>query len=1715
MKIKKLFTIISLFILIQPLVPAINHFSKVLALENSIFTTDNVFTNQTVLNGHNRRFVAVGNFYDVTDGNYYVNSEAYLKFDLSSIPTGSIIDSAQLSLRRYGNGGEGFNAYVAKLGQAFDSTTGSNVNDYKSFSGNYDSEFIDDGDLDFRDYRWTITNLVQEWTSGAANNGLAIIADNPAELSGAAFCSSRADGFCLPEYAPRLIINYTTNNPPNTPNLVAPINLSEISGGCDESLGIGFCRTSLPVTLTVDGVGDPDDNLELTQFEVYNSTNGASQIFSATGNGSVSNQINLVDGNYIWKARSLDNLNTFGNYSIESQFTLDSTPPEVPEIQNLRPFTNALQFTINTNHVVDNLSSNVQYFLEYSNNSSFVGAFQKPWQQNNSFQIGEFGADGIQNTSDDLINNQTYYFRIKAKDSLNNISAWSQISSTTIDNTIPAVTNFNYTVDGIEQFGRFSPNNSTSVGEFDSVEFSFEYEEENPKEARLIMQDLANQLVRNQDQDLTLNSELQTLNFVWDGKDSNGNFLPDGAYKIKAQIEDEAGNIGESNESIIIIDNTAANVSISSPTLNAWTNEDSININGQLANPNNPNLEDSDIVKFELSNDNGQNWQEIIFPESGIFEIPSELSILNLGENKFLFRTVDSVGNIQTQIYNPRTSEYKDELIVTKENTTPAISEIQPNALINSQQPLISFTIQDDIDENGHASDIAIGVNPHWANLNLEYRIWNVEQGNYEDVVLELFENGVKLQSTLTSDITCQAIPEATLSLKNERESANFANCSFDFISPLEPDGEYRIVVGGSDNAGNQVESSQTFELDSNIYSEILTPNSNVTSPNSVVEFKGKASIGSQLQITNYELLEERSFVINQGLNGTGEDGEFIMSDFEVICGIFEDIDGRQDTKNEELCEWTVNIKQDSTNEEAVISNINRLVVLDEAENSKSHEVIVNVDLYSLDLNISTDLNYFSPNSDGNQDFVTFTHFINYSEENFASLSVESYDLAIMTTSGEIVKSFPGIDILTSETIWDGRNNQGQTVEDGEYVYTLTLMSEDGIQYISDPKSIYSIKEIQDEVVLTTPVDGFVTTDGVINVQGQAPSSQNINGFLNLLRGSVRVEICVDSLQTDIACDERYFVPVSELGFFSTIAILPREKLDRAYYRITAKAFDIFGNATPDSNIVNVILDTADPFNYVSIAPTLSGITNPQDYERFLNGEININEIRSVRLNSNVTQFTEQVELSFAEFTNLQSIPSNYDYRLVGTLTNEVEESRILNVESSNEIKKLNVMPLGHTDIPYNVCEEPAGCNWTYNLPIDARFGGVYEINFKGKKGSIIQELTGGFKVDGTIPAEPIVMIVEKYDNGNWKTLNQTNQKYYSNHNKLRLRGAAEPNTELSIVIEGQTFTTTDVLASGIWEKEIDLGLLIGDLSEKDFEIKLLSSDGNNEVLSSQIINIKYDVQVPQLTSISRSTGSENITGWTQTGGVADFKLYANEELRYSDIVKEDNFKMLMNRTTDFSWIGSINIDAINIFRQPREGYYYPKVQLVDLAGNSFIYDSMLWERYGLGDFRIYVDNTKPEKTEIDTSTWSSSWDEGGVNAHGVNPEVGRLNPGYVTKSNTVNLSGQAEKGQRVEIWVNSQRVSVSEVTNQNCSGTGEDKVSESGLVVKSGEICLWTYTYSFPGDGKANLSGNPTEGYLIQVRTKDNAANVSNFSEQILIYHDTQFPGKPNASLL
>jgi len=521
-------------------------FSIITIVSNSIvdadiattkLTTTNVFTNEQITNTHNRRFLAVGNFFDTTDGNYYPNSESYLKFNIDDILDNSHIISANLTLYRYANGGAGFNAHVHRLDTEFDGLTGQVTNDYRTKSDIVDSVYVDEGDYDFRAYSWNVTSIVHGWVNNTHPNYGFVLSGDGGFQSGAAFCSSRTDGFCTNEYIPKLEIVYLDKQPPAQPTLITPENNYVYSGNCDRSNNSGDCAGNHQISFRIGNLVDPDDDYESTTIYLDKTVNGintTSQISGLTGVDEINHNQNISDGLYKWNAKHIDALNLESELSITRTFTIDTMPPNTPNISNIPTELNS-QSKIYATETEDNLTNqaDIRYKFQIAENSEFSNALESSW--------GETLLDLSQFELNDLA---TYFIRVKAKDQLNNVSRWSEPKSFKVNDELPVlrrlyIDKFKIKINDykplnqkINIYSHFSDENIISIT------YRFKGGSRAFKSNTF---DLADNATRH--------------NFFFEGKNSKNQSLKTGTYTIEAFVTDADGNISNRLFVYIKVDN--------------------------------------------------------------------------------------------------------------------------------------------------------------------------------------------------------------------------------------------------------------------------------------------------------------------------------------------------------------------------------------------------------------------------------------------------------------------------------------------------------------------------------------------------------------------------------------------------------------------------------------------------------------------------------------------------------------------------------------------------------------------------------------------------------------------------------------------------------------------------------------------------------------------------------------------------------------------------------------------------------------------------------------------------------------------------------------------------------------------------------------------------------------------------------------------------------
>lgn len=1120
----------------------------------------------------------------------------------------------------------------------------------------------------------------------------------------------------------------------------------------------------------------------------------------------------------------------------------------------------------------------------------------------------------------------------------------------------------------------------------------------------------------------------QNVSLSIDGKDELGDWLADGFYKIKITSKDLAGNTTTNDFSslILAIDNLSLYLNINHPSDGAWFNTSSLTTTGQAE---------------------ADGFLDIIHPyfgsvhanidSSGVF---NALVGLQEGDNNFQYHGWDSVGNV-TDLYRT----------YYREGKAPTFNAITPDSLIADRLSTIKLELED-LGYNDGTDDFISGIDETKTYLSLF-------DSTGSEIVL--VNDGTNVSSLGHIEHDCSGSGNFGLS--------SVASCTYSYVldSELQPDGVFEIYSKVYDVAGNEAISDRavSFELDSHTYLDVLSPSDGTLLNYSLVTLSGEAEWNSTLDVTG--AVDSQSFLVDPSLTS----GRVTVDNCRASSD--PDNDGIK-----QICDWEImdfQLDRDTLNPGEVVNPV-EYKLTDEAGNIQIINHTYKVDLYAVNLTIDTDIEYFSPNGDGRQDGVEFIDM-------FTDGLVDVWEIRIKDSGGNLVRTLDGVSSLPGNVFWDGTSTNSVWVDDGDYTYILYMKSTDGVEFETSPQNLYARTVLDDEVIITYPKNDWVTTKGVANVQGQAPASS--------ARGINKVRICVDTIGLSANCDFEYYSEIDEYGSFSVL--VPLVRLDgqiQTEHYLSAVAFDKYGNETPKSNIVRVVVDTLDPFVSVSAIPALSGVNDSDSYQDLIDklnaGEevtkADIDALRTVIFRSTVTQNTQRVKLSFKEFTDLSELPDNYDYDYLGYTDDEYES---LYTSGADVSKFFESYEDGVT--PIVSCSQTE-CTWDFYYPAATVGGGIYEVEFNGKKGETIQNVYASVTFDGTIPLAPIILDVNKIVGSESQNTNLFQDKYYSNSEVVEIIGGADPSTDISVKDQsGNIICQTTTNSIGLFSCTADISIFYPDVDVNNVELILTieASDGIYTQQSLDTTTVVIDKVGPTITDIS------TYNQWRKSGDLTDLSVKTDEELAFGYFLTPENVQYDLGLYSDLKG----GLKAFLVHGLAPEGKYQVDIEVGDLAYNKTS-----------GTFEYFIDNTKPESVDIYTNSSpnqsnDADWGEfSGIQAFESIPASGRLVPEYVIRGNQLHIYTRAEKYSYVKVYVDNKEEDIIQVTSDSCERRHEDKVTDDGVVVKYGLYCDWEYIYTFPSE----------KGYLFALKAVDRAGNEALIGEDEIVYYDKTKPVKP-----
>lgn len=219
--------------------------------------------------------------------------------------------------------------------------------------------------------------------------------------------------------------------------------------GSSDGIKAGDPSPPDPVTVTDDGQFTPsattlhavwtqsyDAQSGINRYEyAIGTANGSTNVLDATSVGMelsfTNSSLNLVDGiTYYIHVRAVNGGNTPAPWSVADGITCDLTPPPVPVLNAEPLYSSGTSNIVSCPAVTDAISGGVEYEFQRATNAAFTsGAVSSSW-----LTAPIFSFDG-------LTHGTKYWFRVRTKDAVQNISAWSAAAiSSTQDSNPPTGT---------------------------------------------------------------------------------------------------------------------------------------------------------------------------------------------------------------------------------------------------------------------------------------------------------------------------------------------------------------------------------------------------------------------------------------------------------------------------------------------------------------------------------------------------------------------------------------------------------------------------------------------------------------------------------------------------------------------------------------------------------------------------------------------------------------------------------------------------------------------------------------------------------------------------------------------------------------------------------------------------------------------------------------------------------------------------------------------------------------------------------------------------------------------------------------------------------------------------------------------------------------------------------------------------------------------------
>lgn len=595
----------------------------------------------------------------------------------------------------------------------------------------------------------------------------------------------------------------------------------------------------------------------------------------------------------------------------------------------------------------------------------------------------------------------------------------------------------------------------------------------------------------------------------WDGRTDQGGTAPDGTYTYSVEAWDDNGNRGRSQVGTVIVDNTPPEATVSAPYLvfspNGDGNKDTLPLeqSGSLEGVWRASVLDAqgqEVKGFEWKDSappsfawDGRNAQGLLVPD-GVYSYriaatdPAGNSFATRLDNILISTLATPINvSISDSYFSPNGDGVKDTVVFQFEVPVTTGIEKWSLALVNGKGEAVRTVsgttdlprtlVFDGKDDGGRT----VGEGAYTGKLNVLYVNGNNPKADSPSLVVDLTApaantsadlaifspdaDGNKDTVTIYQETSDEALwmgviediegkPVRTFSWRGVAEPKVQWDGRSD-EGKLAPDGIYLYTVKATDRAGNSGESRRIrVELNTQATEVFLAADADVFSPNAD-GVKDTLTIRPRLKVTegvaSYTLrVLDKAGQAVRSVQATGRAPQDFAWD-----GL--DNRGRRVADGAYTADLAL-------------------------EYQKGDRHLVKTAAFSVDtqppaIEVSAEYGLFSPDGDGNRDFLPVTQ---------SSGSEELWEGAILNARGQTVRSYYWKGQAASFR-WDGKDENGNKIPDGQYSYRVKGTDRAGNSVVRELKGI-TIDTRQTAAFLTVSSDGFSPNgDGMADALSFSP----------------------------------------------------------------------------------------------------------------------------------------------------------------------------------------------------------------------------------------------------------------------------------------------------------------------------------------------------------------------------------------------------------------------------------------------------------------------------------------------------------------------------------------------------------------------------------------------------------------------------------------------------